>query len=33
VEKCGFAFEGLLRRRVRKNGQDIDGYLYAFIIE
>jgi len=29
VEKCGFIFEGLLRKRVHKNGKDI-GYEYKY---
>jgi ribosomal-protein-alanine N-acetyltransferase len=33
LEKCGFTFEGLLRKHVYKNGQDIDVDLYALIIE
>ncbi|CAF1198506.1 unnamed protein product [Rotaria sordida] len=33
VEKCGFTFEGILRKRVHKNGQDIDVHLYALILE
>jgi RimJ/RimL family protein N-acetyltransferase len=33
VEKCGFVFEGILRKRVHKNGQDIDVHLYALIID
>ncbi|CAF1292733.1 unnamed protein product [Rotaria sordida] len=33
AEKCGFVFEGVLRKRTHKNGQDIDEHLYALIIE
>ncbi|CAF2731965.1 unnamed protein product [Rotaria sp. Silwood2] len=33
VEKCGFIFEGVLRKHAHKNGQDIDQHLYALIIE
>ncbi|CAF1127678.1 unnamed protein product [Rotaria sp. Silwood1] len=33
VEKCGFVFEGILRKRIYKNGQDIDEHLYALIID
>ncbi|CAF2827069.1 unnamed protein product [Rotaria sp. Silwood2] len=33
VEKCGFVFEGVLRKHAYKNGQDIDEHLYALIIE
>ncbi|UJR13926.1 hypothetical protein I4U23_000931 [Adineta vaga] len=33
IEKCGFTYEGLLRKRVHKNGEDIDIVMYAHIIE
>lgn len=33
LEKCGFEFEGILRRHVYKNGQDIDVHSYALILE
>jgi ribosomal-protein-alanine N-acetyltransferase len=33
VEKCGFTFEGILRKRTHKKGQDIDVHSYALIIE
>jgi RimJ/RimL family protein N-acetyltransferase len=33
VEKCGFVFEGILRKRAYKDGKDIDVHLYALIIE
>jgi ribosomal-protein-alanine N-acetyltransferase len=33
IETCGFAYEGLLRRQMYKDGKDVDVYLYAFIIE
>jgi RimJ/RimL family protein N-acetyltransferase len=33
VEKCGFTFEGILRKRTHKNGQDIDVHSYSLIIE
>jgi len=33
VEKCGFMFEGILRKCVYKDGRDIDVHLYALIIE
>ena len=33
VEKCGFVFEGVLRKYVFKNGKDLDVNSYALIIE
>lgn len=33
VEKCGFQFEGILRKRIYKNEKDIDVHSYALIIE
>ena len=33
VEKCGFIFEGILRKCMHKNGQDIDVHSYSLIIE
>ncbi|CAF3046631.1 unnamed protein product [Rotaria sp. Silwood2] len=33
AEKCSFVFEEVLRKHAHKNGQDIDEYLYALIIE
>jgi RimJ/RimL family protein N-acetyltransferase len=33
AEKCGFEFEGIFRKRVYKNGQDIDVHSYALIID
>ena len=33
VEKCGFTFEGLLPKRIHKNGNDIDVWMYSYIIE
>jgi RimJ/RimL family protein N-acetyltransferase len=33
LEKCGFTFEGILRKYTHGNGQDIDIHLYALIIE
>ena len=33
VEKCGFTYEGLLRKRVHKNGNDIDVLMFSYIIE
>jgi ribosomal-protein-alanine N-acetyltransferase len=33
LQKCGFTYEGLLRKRVYKNGQDIDVQSYALIID
>jgi RimJ/RimL family protein N-acetyltransferase len=33
VEKCGFEFEGVARKRLYKNGQDIDEHSYALIME
>ncbi|CAF3722322.1 unnamed protein product [Rotaria magnacalcarata] len=32
VEKCDFEFEGILRKLVYKDGQDIDVHSYALII-
>jgi RimJ/RimL family protein N-acetyltransferase len=29
LEKCGFVREGILRRSISKDGQIIDGVLYA----
>lgn len=33
LEKCGFIFEGTLRKHTQKNGQDLDINSYALIIE
>jgi len=33
VEKCGFEFEGVLRKSTHKNGQDIDVHCYSLIME
>ncbi len=33
LEKCGFAYEGLLRKHYRKDGKFIDGRAYALVRE
>ena len=32
AEKCGFTFEGILRKYEYKDGQDVDAHVYALII-
>lgn len=33
VEKCGFQFEGVHRKALRKNGEDIDEHIFALIFD